>query len=92
MTISSEDWSEIWSREHLLDQGMIMLADPDQVITEAYGLKDTTLGEEVARPASFLVGRDGTIQWRFLHEDWRVRTSGPAYVDVVRDHRQRSAP
>jgi peroxiredoxin len=30
-------------------------------------------GGAIARPASFLVERDGTISWRSLTDNWRVR-------------------
>jgi hypothetical protein len=65
---------------------MVMLADPQRLVIGAYALEDVTLGVEVARPAAFLIAADGTLGWRFLPEDWRVRTSGPAYVEAVRDH------
>ena len=71
---------------------MVMLADPGRSIIGAYGLEDLTLGEEVARPAAFLITSDGTIRWRFLPGDWRVRTSGPAYVQAVRDHTHGRSP
>ena len=86
VTISAEGWSDIWNREHLLQQGMVMLADPERRTIADYGLEDITLGEEVARPAAFLVDTSGVIRWRSLPDDWRARPSGPQYLEVVRAH------
>jgi hypothetical protein len=30
-------------------------------------------GNDIARPAEFLVGRDGVVRWRNLTEDLKVR-------------------
>jgi peroxiredoxin len=36
-------------------------------------------GEAIARPATFIVERDGTISWRSLTDNYRVRVR-PEYV------------
>ena len=59
-----------------------MVADPTQAIIERYGLRDSTLGHEVARPASFLLDREGRIVWRYLPTDWRLRAGPDVYMNA----------
>jgi peroxiredoxin len=33
-------------------------------------------GADIARPAEFLIDRTGTVRWRNLTEDYRVRAHG----------------
>ena len=53
-------------------------ADPPErgkEITDAYGLRHAGGGPEgdIARPAVFIVDTRGTIAWRDLTDNWRVR-------------------
>ena len=41
-------------------------------------------GRDVARPAEFLVGRDGVVRWRNLTEDLRVRARPEAMVAAAK--------
>ena len=52
------------------------LSDPKAEVIRRYGVLHKGGGEEgqdIARPAEFLVDRSGTVRWRNLTEDWRVR-------------------
>jgi peroxiredoxin len=52
------------------------LSDPKADVIRRYGVVHKGAGEEgqdIARPAEFLVDRSGTVRWRNLTEDWRVR-------------------
>ena len=80
--ISTSDWDQIQFREDRLREGLVLLSDPDGVVIEDYGLSDATLGEEVARPATFVVGPDGVVQWRHLPQDWRRRLSAVDYLRI----------
>lgn len=42
-----------------------------------------TLGEAVARPASFILNREGTIVWRYLPHDWRIRAGPDVYMHAL---------
>ena len=62
--------------------GLVLLADPSKDIIGRYGLGDATLGKEVARPASFMIDRNGRVVWRHLPTDWRLRAGPDVYMDV----------
>ncbi len=53
-----------------------ILSDRDAAVIRAYDLvhKGAGIGGgDVARPAEFLLDRTGTVRWRNLTEDYRVR-------------------
>jgi peroxiredoxin len=52
------------------------LSDPKAEVIRRYGVLHKgggDDGQDIARPAEFLVDRSGTVRWRNLTEDWRVR-------------------
>lgn len=52
-----------------------LLSDVERQAIRAWGVahEEGLPGQMIARPASFLVERDGTISWRSLTDNWRVR-------------------
>ena len=59
-----------------LQLGFAILSDPDLVAADAYGLRHrgaSMNGADIARPAVFVLDRDGVVQWRSLTDNWRVR-------------------
>jgi peroxiredoxin len=53
-----------------------ILSDRDASVIRQYDLLHAHAGErggDVARPAEFLIDRTGTVRWRSLTEDYRVR-------------------
>ena len=82
MGISTSAWAEIEFREDRLRDGLVLLSDSDGSVIDAYGLADATLGEEVARPATFVVDPAGVVRWRHLPQDWRRRLSAVDYMKV----------
>src|SRR5437867_12516399 len=52
-----------------------ILADPDLKTIDTYDLRHPGGGHtgDVARPASFLLDRDGVVRWRDLTENYRIR-------------------
>ena len=83
VAISTDRWDQIPARLEQLTLGMVYLSDPEQSIIDAYGLRDATLGKEVARPASFILDGEGRIVWRHLPDDWRVRLSSDDYLRAL---------
>ena len=61
---------------------MVYLSDPSMEVIEQYGLSDSTLGKQVARPASFLLDAEGRVLWRHLPKDWRIRMGGDEYLEA----------
>lgn len=59
-----------------------ILSDVDLMAADAYDLRHEGAGPEgsdIARPASFLVDRDGVVRWRDVTENYRLRP----HPDVV---------
>lgn len=53
-----------------------ILADPGLVMIDAFGVRHTDGGmggTDIARPATFILDRNGRIVWRDMTEDWRIR-------------------
>lgn len=66
------------TKEKLGEQGFTfpLLADPDLATIDAYGVRHPSGGmggTDVARPATFVIDRDGKIAWRDLSDNWRKR-------------------
>lgn len=49
-----------------LGVGFPLLSDPDARVIDRYGVR--MKGETLAVPATFIVGRDGTLAWRHVGE------------------------
>jgi peroxiredoxin len=64
-----------------------ILSDADRTAIAAWGVVHAgggIGGTDIARPATFLVERDGTVSWRSLTENWRVRVR-PEHVLAALD-------
>jgi peroxiredoxin len=60
-----------------------ILSDPDLAVIDRYGLRHSEgiPGADIARPATFVLDRNGVVRWRDLTENYRVR---PHPTDVLR--------
>jgi peroxiredoxin len=64
--------------------GYRFLADPDLAVTRRYGLLHTRggpQGQDVPRPATVVLDRDGVVRWYSVADNYQVR---PDPGDVVR--------
>jgi peroxiredoxin len=64
-----------------------ILSDPDAAVIRQYDLLHEGAGEKggpVARPAEFLLDRTGTVRWRQLTEDYRVRARVETMLEEAR--------
>lgn len=62
------------------------LADPGAQVIRQYGVlhpKGGENGQDIARPAEFLVDRAGTIRWVNLTDDIRVRARAGAVLKAL---------
>ena len=53
-----------------------LLADPQLLAVDAYHLRHAggnPTGADIARPAVFILDRQGIIQWQWLTDNWRIR-------------------
>jgi peroxiredoxin len=62
-----------------------VLSDPGLVAIDAYGLRHVGggLDGDIARPAVYVLDRDGRVVWRDLTENWRVRVRPQQLIDVL---------
>lgn len=53
----------------------VLLSDPELKVIDAYGVRHPGGGggKDIARPATFILDRDGVVRWRDLTENYRVR-------------------
>ena len=58
-----------------LDLSFPVLADPELKAIDAFGVRHPNgmMGRDIARPAVFLIGAQGTILWSAITDNWRVR-------------------
>jgi len=84
--VSTDRFDQMQFWEATFASGVLMLEDPSMRIIGAYGLEDSTLGKEVARPASYVVNPEGRVVWRHLPEDWRLRLDAETYLAVFEEH------
>jgi len=52
-----------------------LLSDPDLRVIDRFGLRhpDGGLDGDIARPAVFILDREGRVVWREFTDNWRVR-------------------
>ncbi len=63
-----------------------VLSDSDRQAIAAYGLVHAgggPGGTDIARPATLLIGPDGTVLWRSLTDNWRVRVRPEAVLAAI---------
>ena len=64
-----------------------ILSDAELAVTDAYGVRhvggNPMEGADVARPALFVIDREGRIQARELTENWRIRVRPERVVELV---------
>lgn len=82
VTVSMDQWSQLPQRQARMAKGMTMLADPRGDLVRTFGLEDICFGEDIARPAAFLIDGDGTVRWRNLPTSWRYRPDPQAYLSA----------
>ena len=60
-----------------------ILSDLEGKAMDAYGLRHegaSIKGDDIARPAVFIIDREGQIAWRVLTDNWRVRVRPEAIL------------
>jgi peroxiredoxin len=73
------------TREHVGKMGWThtFLSDPDTKVIRRYGLLHAVSKEQqIARPGEFLIDPTGTVRWRDLTEDYRVRARPESVIEA----------
>jgi peroxiredoxin len=64
-----------------------LLSDRNATVIRQYDILHKGAGEggrDIARPAELLVDRSGTVRWRNLTEDFRVRATPETMLEAAR--------
>ena len=64
-----------------------LLSDPDTMTIRRYDLVHKGAGpngHDIARPAEFLVDRNGIVRWRNLTEDFKVRARPEQMLEAAK--------
>jgi len=67
-----------------------LLSDSGREAIRAWGLVHAGAdprGDAIARPGVFLIEPDGTVSWRSIPDDWRVRLRPEQVLTVLRSPR-----
>lgn len=75
MAISVDDVTHNREIAETYAPDLVVLSDPELQVIDTFGLRHVGggLDGDVARPATFLIDREGRIIWRELAENWRIR-------------------
>ena len=64
-----------------------LLSDPDGRVIELFGLRHpdaNPMGEaDIARPATFVLDREGRIAWKIIPDNWRIRIRPQTLIDQL---------
>lgn len=64
-----------------------LLSDPGLDGIDAFGLRHSGAamdGGDIARPAVFILDREGRVVWRHITDNWRVRVRPETILDELR--------
>lgn len=64
-----------------------LVSDPELKVIDAYGLRHVGAGmgesSDIARPAVFVLDREGRIVWRDITDNWRVRVRPESILEQL---------
>ncbi len=64
-----------------------LLSDQNGEAIEAFGLRHANANpmgdQDIARPATFVLDREGNITWRILPDNWRVRVRPETLIEQL---------
>jgi peroxiredoxin len=69
------------------DLAFPILSDPGADTIRAYGVVhrdgDPINGTDIARPATFILDREGRVVWSYLPKNWRIRPRPETLLDEL---------
>ena len=85
ISVDPPDVSRDWCKK--IGYTYPFLSDADTAVIQRYGIlhKGAGMGgHDIARPAEFLLDRDGIVRWRNLTEDLKVRARPEQMLEAAR--------
>lgn len=70
--------------------GFSILSDPDLKMIDAYGVRHEGAsidGDDVARPAVFIINKNGQVVWRMITDNYRVRVRPETVIAELQKRR-----
>lgn len=82
VAVSSDGAQQLRAFKERLGLDIILLSDTERRVISQYGLVHPGghRGEDIARPATFIIDRDGVVRWMRVAENFMVR---PAPQEVM---------
>lgn len=62
---------------------LVLLADPDHAVIDRYGLRNMESSRGIPHPTTFVIDREGVVQWRFVETDYKVRASNEDILEAL---------
>ena len=71
---------------------VVFLEDRGHRVIDRYGLLHYRLWAPVPYPATFIIDREGVVQWRFIEKDFRIRASPEDVLCALKGLRNSGTP
>lgn len=86
VAISADTVADSAKLAHSKRFDLVLLSDTELKVIDAYGLRHAKGGiyGDVARPATFILDRQGRVAWRELTDNWRVRVRPEPVIEQLR--------
>lgn len=91
LSVDSEEDLQRMVERISADDGVLptfpFLRDEGHQVIDRYGLfnPDDPRGRQITHPATFLIDKQGTVRWRFIEVDYRVRPSNQDILAELAD-------
>lgn len=82
LTVSVDTSADALQMAALVGASFPVLADPSQEVTRSYRVFDL-LGDGVATPATFIIGKERNILWSYIGQDIGDRPSTTMILDQI---------
>jgi peroxiredoxin len=94
VTVSTDLPEEIRDERHFHGLQATMLSDPDLVVTDAFGLRNTAFHsappgddtEALPVPTTLLVDSEGKVLWIDMSEDYQRRSDPQVVLEAMQAH------
>lgn len=84
ITVSADNQSFAWSMSMATGAKFQILSDSDHKVIETYGILNAAEHGGIAKPATFLVGKDGRVRYAYVGKDAGDRPPDDVLIQEIR--------